>query len=102
MAHQLKTDEFDTKVLKSDKPVLVDFFASWCGPCQMMSPIIDELTAEMKEKADIYKVDVEAEGSLANRYQIMSMPTFLVFKKGEIAKQFNGVTQKEELKAALE
>jgi thioredoxin 1 len=68
----------------------------------MMSPIIDELTAEMKEKADIYKVDVEAEGSLANRYQIMSMPTFLVFKKGEIAKQFNGVTQKEELKAALE
>lgn len=101
MAHQLKADEFDSKVLESDKPVLVDFFASWCGPCQMMAPIIDELATELKDKVGIYKVDVEAEATLANRFQIMSMPTFLVFKDGEIVKQFNGVVQKEELKAAL-
>ncbi len=102
MSHQLKADEFDTKVLKSDKPVLVDFFASWCGPCQMMAPVIDELSTELKDKAGIFKVDVEAEAALANRYQIMSLPTILVFKKGEVTKQFNGVTQKDELKSALE
>lgn len=102
MAHQLKADEFDSKVLKSNKPVLVDFFASWCGPCHMMSPIIDELSKEVGDKASVYKVDVDAEGALANRYQVMSMPTLLVFKEGEIVKQFNGVTAKEELKKALE
>ncbi len=102
MAHQLKADEFDSKVLKSDKPVLVDFFASWCGPCQMMSPIIDEISKEVGNKAVVYKVDVDAEGDLGNRYQVMSIPTILIFKGGEVVKQFNGVTAKEELKKALE
>ncbi len=102
MAHKLTADEFESKVLKSDNPVLVDFFASWCGPCQMMSPVLDELSKEVAGKADIYKVDVEAEGALANKYQVMSLPTFLVFNKGQVTKQFNGVTAKEELKRALE
>jgi thioredoxin 1 len=67
-----------------------------------MSPVLDELSKEVAGKADIYKVDVEAEGALANKYQVMSLPTFLVFNKGQVTKQFNGVTAKEELKRALE
>lgn len=101
MAEVIGTDEFEEKVINSDKPVLVDFFAAWCGPCKMMSPIIDELGKEMGNEADIYKVDVDASGELANRYQIMSIPTVMVFKDGDVKKQFNGVTQKESLKEAL-
>ncbi len=102
MALELKGDEFDAKVLKSNKPVLVDFFASWCGPCQIMSPIIDELAKQMKGEAEFFKVDVEAEGGLANQYQVMSVPTILIFNRGNITRQFNGVVSKEDLRKALQ
>lgn len=101
MAEIIGSDNFEEKVAKADKPVLVDFFAAWCGPCKMMSPVIDELAEEMKDEAGVYKVDVDASGDLANKFQVMSIPTILIFKDGEIKKQFNGVTSKEALKDAL-
>lgn len=102
MAEKISLAEFDEKVIKADKPVLVEFFAAWCGPCQMMSPIIEELEKEVKKTAHIYKVDVDSESELANKYSVMSIPTIFIFKKGKIANQFNGVQKKEDLKKALE
>ncbi len=101
MAKSLSKTDFDKKVKQSDKPVLVDFFASWCGPCQMMAPIIEELEKEIEGEAEIYEVDVDKENELASKFQVMSIPTILIFKKGEITDQFNGVTSKEELLKAL-
>lgn len=101
MAAIISESDFEEKVIKSKKPVLVDFFASWCGPCQMMGPIVDELSEDVKDTADVYKVDVDASGNLANQYQIMSIPTILIFKDGKVAKQFNGVTSKEDLEKEL-
>lgn len=101
MAAVIDSSEFEKRVIKAEKPVLVDFFASWCGPCQMMSPIIDELSEEMGNKAGVYKVDVDSSSDLANQYQVMSIPTILVFKDGKVSKQFNGVTPKEDLENAL-
>jgi len=101
MATVIDSGEFEKRVIKSDKPVLVDFFAGWCGPCKMMSPVIDELSEEMEGKAGIYKVDVDASSDLANKYQVMSIPTILIFKDGKVSKQFNGVTPKEDLESAL-
>ncbi|OQA53212.1 MAG: Thioredoxin [candidate division WS2 bacterium ADurb.Bin280] len=101
MATIISESDFEEKVIKSEKPVLVDFFASWCGPCQMMSPVIDELASEMEKDAGVYKVDVDASGNLANKYQIMSIPTILIFKGGKVVKQFNGVTSKEDLEKEL-
>lgn len=101
MGESIGSDEFENKVLKADKPVLVDFFAAWCGPCQMMAPTIDELAGELKDKAYVFKVDIDKEHDLANKYQVMSIPTLLVFKDGKVAKQFNGVTEKKDLEEAL-
>ncbi|MDH4358914.1 MAG: thioredoxin [Candidatus Berkelbacteria bacterium] len=101
MAKSLTKTDFDKKVKKSGKPVLVDFFASWCGPCQMMAPIIEELAEEIKDKAEIYKVDVDQETELASKFQIISIPTILIFKDGKITDQLNGVVSKEELVRAL-
>lgn len=101
MSTTIDSSEFEKKVIKSEKPVLVDFFASWCGPCQMMSPVIDELAEELEGEAGIYKVDVDASSDLANQYQVMSIPTILIFKDGKVLKQFNGVTPKEDLESAL-
>jgi len=94
-------DEFEDKVLKASKPVLVDFFASWCGPCQIMSPVIEELAKEFKDKADIYKVDIDKEHELANQYQVMSIPTIFIFKDGKVTNQFSGIAKKEELARGL-
>ena len=102
MANELSNQQFEEKVLKSKKPVLVDFYAPWCGPCQMMSPIIDELSKEMGDKADIYKVNVDNESALANEYQVMSIPTIIIFKKGKPVNQIIGGSSKEKLKEALE
>jgi len=101
VAKSLTKTDFDKKVKKSGKPVLVDFFASWCGPCQMMAPIIEELAEEIKDKAEIYKVDVDQETELASKFQIISIPTILIFKDGKITDQLNGVVSKEELVRAL-
>lgn len=97
MAERIKKADFESKVIKSDKPVLVDFYADWCGPCQMMAPIIDEITKELDGKASIYKVDVDREHDLANDFQVMSIPTILIFKEGKVSKQFVGAASKSDL-----
>ena len=102
MAEHISKDNFTQKVIEAKKPVLVDFFASWCGPCQVMAPIVDELSDELKDKADIYKVDIKQNSALANEYSVMAIPTLLVFKDGKVTKQFNGISSREELTEALE
>ncbi len=77
------SSDFDNKVLQSDKPVVVDFFATWCGPCMMASPIIDKLADEMGEKVTIGKLDVDENSDIAQKYGVMSIPTMIVFKGGK-------------------
>lgn len=97
------TDQnFEQEVLKSDQPVLVDFWAPWCGPCQMMGPIIEELAKEMEGKAKIGKLNVDEHSEMASKFGIMSIPALKIFKNGEIAKEFVGVQDKDSLKKELE
>ncbi len=91
---------FDDQVLKSDVPVLVDFYAEWCGPCHVQAPILDELAREI-ETAKIVKVDVDESQQLATRYKISSIPTLLVFKNGQVVARHQGVASKEQLKTLL-
>ncbi|MEF2784113.1 thioredoxin [Erysipelotrichaceae bacterium HCN-30851] len=82
--------------------VLVDFFATWCGPCKMLSPVLEELAEDVKGKAEIVKVDVDQEGDLAMRFGIMSVPTMIIFKDGEAVKQIMGYQPKQQLLSVLE
>ncbi|MDL2250838.1 thioredoxin [Lachnospiraceae bacterium OttesenSCG-928-J05] len=90
----LTKDNFEAEVLKSDKPVLVDFWATWCGPCQMVGPILDELGEEVTD-AKICKVNVDEQPELAKEYRVMSIPTMIVFKNGEVAKREVGAKSKD-------
>ena len=101
MVKALITEDFEEKVLNSKKPVLVDFWASWCGPCRMLAPIVEKISNEMPDKFDFYKVNVDEESSLAAQYGIMSIPTILVFKNGEMVEQSVGVKGESQLKAML-
>ncbi len=94
------TANFDSEVLQSDKPVLVDFWATWCGPCQMQGPIVEEL-ADSVTDVKIGKLDVDAEEEIAARYNIMSIPTVILFKNGEIAAKGVGLQSKEQLLAMI-
>lgn len=97
------TDQnFDQEVLKSDKPVLVDFWAPWCGPCQMMGPIIDDLAKAMDGKAKIGKINVDENGETAQKFGIMSIPAIKIFKGGQVVKEFVGVQSLDALKSELE
>lgn len=101
MALTFTDDNFENEVLKSDQPVLVDFWAPWCGPCQMMGPVIDELAEEMKGVAKIGKLDVDENPKKASEYGIMSIPSLKIFKGGKVVKEFMGVQQKTILKDEL-
>ena len=101
MAMQFTDANFEQKVLKSDKPTLVDFWAPWCGPCQLMGPVIDELSGEMTT-VKIRKVNVDENPATAGAYGIMSIPTIKVFKGGQVVKEFIGVQSKDKLKSELE
>ena len=96
MANALEINEsnFEELVLNSDKPVLVDFWAAWCGPCRMVAPIIDELTEEYEGKAVIGKVDVDANQEFAAKYGVRNIPTVLIFKNGEVVDKQVGVAPK--------
>ena len=101
MALTFTDDNFENEVLKSDQPVLVDFWAPWCGPCQMMGPVIDDLAEEMKGVAKIGKLDVDENPKKASEYGIMSIPSLKIFKGGKVVKEFMGVQQKTILKDEL-
>ena len=92
----VKTADFEAEVLKSDKTVLVDFWAVWCGPCRMLSPVVDKV-AEENPDIKVCKVNVDEEQQLAIKYGVMSIPTLLVFKGGELVNQSVGVIPKEEV-----
>jgi len=94
-------DNFDGEVLKSDKPVLVDFWAEWCMPCRMLAPTIDAVAEEFEGKVAVGKIDTDANRDVSMKYGISAIPTVILFKGGEVVKKFVGLTSKEDLSAAL-
>ena len=92
---------FEEEVLKSVKKVIVDFYADWCGPCKMMSPIIDEIADEQGDNVKVVKVNLDENINLADKYEVMSIPTIIVFNNGQILKTFVGVTPKEQIIESL-
>lgn len=101
MALTFTDANFEAEVLKSDVPVLVDFYADWCGPCKMMAPVIEQLASEYEGKAKIGKLDVDAHGATAQNYRVMSIPTMLIFKNGQVAASIVGAVPKNQVAAKL-
>ena len=102
MALEITDSNFEELVLKSDKPVLVDFWAEWCGPCRMVGPIVEELAGEYEGKAVIGKVDVDSNPGISTKFGIRNIPTLLVFKNGEIVDKQVGAVPKHILKGKLD
>ncbi len=96
MITTITKDNFENEIVKADKPVLVDFWASWCGPCRMLSPTIDEIAEEHPE-IKVCKINIDDEAELAIRHGVMSVPTLMLFKNGEIAQTAVGVRPKDEI-----
>ena len=99
---QLDTTSFTKHALQSDRPVLVDFYADWCPPCRVLGPTIDALADDYAGAATIAKVDVDANGPLAERYDVSSIPTILLFVDGQVTQRFVGITAREDLARALD
>ena len=98
---RIDQNNFEEEVLKSDKPVLIDFYAVWCGPCKMMSPVIDEIAEEMAGKIKVGKIDTDENADLVQQFDIMSIPTIMVIKDGKVTNRFIGVTDKNKILEVL-
>jgi thioredoxin 1 len=99
---EINDANFDQEVLKSGNPVLLDFWAEWCGPCKMIAPILDEIAAEKSSAVKIGKVNVDNNQALSSRFQIRAIPTLLFFKNGEVKEQVVGMTSKKDLLTKIE
>lgn len=93
----LNSSNFEEEVTNSDKTVLIDFWASWCGPCKMMSPVVDQIAEELKDNVKVCKINIDEEQNLAIKYNVMSIPTFVVIKNGKETGRTIGVQDKQEL-----
>ena len=102
MALEITDANFETTVLKSDKPVMVDFWAAWCGPCRMVGPIIDEISTDYSDRAVVGKVDVDSNQEFAAKYGVRNIPTVLVFKDGEVVDRHVGVVSKDPYTNAID
>ena len=102
MAKVINTESFDEIMASAEKPVLVDFWATWCGPCRALGPIVEEVGEEMADKLDVYKCDVDENGDLAMRFHIVSIPTLILFKGGEATHTMVGSMPKAMLVSELE
>ncbi len=102
MEYKFTTANFEEEVLKSDIPVLVDFYADWCGPCKMMAPVVENIAEEMDGKVKVGKCNVDENMQLAQKYRVVSIPCFIVFKNGQPAASFLGAMSEDELLDKLE
>lgn len=97
----INSENYEEEVLKADKPVVMDFYANWCGPCRMMSPIIDEIAEEKSDSIKVGKINVDENQELAMKYGVMSIPTIVIIKNGKVEKTFVGVRDKSEILGAI-
>ena len=97
MELKLNSENFESEVLNANEKVLVDFYADWCGPCKMMAPVIEELAEELQGKAKVGKINVDESTDIATQYDVMRIPTIIIFKNGKEVKRFIGVRDKQEL-----
>lgn len=102
MAMKLTSDNFEKEVYQAEVPVLVDFYADWCGPCKAMGPVVEELAREYQGKAKVGKINTDENQNIAMEYGVMSIPTFIVFKGGKAVKKMIGMQDKRNLVAAVE
>ena len=102
MSNALTASDFDQLVAGADKPVLVDFWAAWCGPCRALGPVVEEVAEEMSERLDVYKCNVDEESELAQKFQIASIPTLILFKGGKAVHTMIGSMPKADLVKELE
>ena len=97
MSEVVSSSDFQSEVLDAQGPVLVDFFATWCGPCKMLAPTLDEVAAETAGKAAVYKLDIDQSPDIAQKYGVMSVPTLMVFENGQVKNQAVGVQPKQNI-----
>lgn len=102
MEHRFTTENFEEEVLKSDIPVLVDFYADWCGPCKMMAPVVEKMAEEFEGRIKVGKLNADDEMQIAQQYRISSIPTFMVFREGKVSESWLGAMSAAELQSKLE